>query len=126
MGNNEQKTLVRVSRDNDFHGGFSVHVAVRRENGFAIAQPAVFEVLPEGEAHAAGPLLKLNHDSIQMMMDELWAAGVRPSKGVSSEGQIEAIAAHLDDMRKIAFLAVEREHLKELKSINPEVRHSGS
>lgn len=47
--------------------------------------------------------LSITDNSAQMLMDELWRVGVRPSNGEGNVGQIGAMKLHLDDMRKIAF-----------------------
>jgi len=36
-------------------------------------------------------------------MDDLWAAGVRPTEGTGSAGSLSATEKHLSDMRIIAF-----------------------
>ena len=55
-----------------------------------------FEELP--------PLVRL-HDRgnvAQTLMDALWKSGLRPTE-VGSAGQLSAVQAHLEDMRKIVF-----------------------
>jgi hypothetical protein len=39
----------------------------------------------------------------QVLMDDLWNCGVRPTEGSGSAGSLKATENHLDDMRKIAF-----------------------
>ena len=59
------------------------------------------------EAKADGvikePSVRLSEEAAQRLMDQLWIAGVRPSDGEGNIGQIGAVKAHLEDMRKIAF-----------------------
>jgi hypothetical protein len=50
---------------------------------------------------AADYTFKLRHDSPQKLMDELWKAGIRPSSGEGSVGQLAATEYHLKDMRAI-------------------------
>lgn len=45
----------------------------------------------------------LGPTAAQQLMDDLWAAGVRPTEGQGSAGQIGAVQAHLADMRKLVF-----------------------
>ena len=37
------------------------------------------------------------------LIDALWDAGVRPSNGEGSAGQLGATERHLEDMRKLVF-----------------------
>ena len=43
----------------------------------------------------------LSKKSAQLLMDDLWHCGLRPSDGTGSTGQLKATEKHLDDMRKI-------------------------
>ena len=47
------------------------------------------------------PLIKLQQDSVQELLDELWRAGLRPSNVKSLDGQIEAMQHHIEDLRWI-------------------------
>jgi hypothetical protein len=47
------------------------------------------------------PAMHLHTRQSQQLMDELWSAGVRPTEGHGSTGQIGATVKHLDDMRTI-------------------------
>jgi hypothetical protein len=49
------------------------------------------------------PAFSLDKVSIQELMDSLWMNGIRPSEGVASTGQLEAIQNHLKDMQKLTF-----------------------
>lgn len=61
----------------------------------------------EGERIERGqyvePTFRLHGESAQQLMDDLWAAGFRPTEGRQSEGMASAQASHLADMRAIAF-----------------------
>lgn len=56
---------------------------------------------PHKEGQYQEPTFKLQHDAPQKLMDELWKAGIRPSNGEGSVGEIGAIKKHLQDMRLI-------------------------
>lgn len=58
------------------------------------------------------PSLALVADAAQQLMDDLWQAGLRPTQGRQSEGQLAAMAAHLLDMRTIAFNSLHLENPK--------------
>lgn len=48
------------------------------------------------------PTMRLDENDVQDLMDQLWAQGVRPSRG-SAEGELAATKRHLEDMRALAF-----------------------
>lgn len=70
-----------------------------------VAQPVVFTQIKEGDW--APPALEISPESAQDLMDELWRVGLRPTQGKQSEGQVDAILAHLQDMRAIVFSELE-------------------
>jgi hypothetical protein len=47
------------------------------------------------------PVLTLDKSAGQVLMDDLWKAGLRPTEGAGSAGSLAATQAHLGDMRKI-------------------------
>jgi len=49
------------------------------------------------------PLLSLTKNNAQLLMDDLWEAGIRPTEGSGSAGALKATQDHLTDMRKIVF-----------------------
>lgn len=64
--------------------------------------------IPENELTTEKTPLRVSENEIQGLMDSLWQAGVRPSAGIASTGQLEATKAHLEDMRTMAFEATRR------------------
>ena len=67
---------------------------------FTVAEPVVFKTYKHGD-YIRDPLLNLNQNEAQTLMNELWRNGIRPSSGEGNVGQIGAIEKHLHDMRKI-------------------------
>ena len=53
------------------------------------------------EGSMVEPTFSLGHTEAQLLMDDLWNAGIRPSEGSGSTGQLRATEHHLNDMRKI-------------------------
>ena len=49
------------------------------------------------------PFMELTDHEAQLLMDELWKFGVRPSDGTGNVGQIKAMDDHLQDMRHLVF-----------------------
>lgn len=70
----------------------------------AVAFPLTFKQLTEEERNVQQPeTLRLRPDEAQEFMDELWRCGIRPTEGAGSVGQMAAVQAHLQDMRKLVF-----------------------
>jgi len=55
------------------------------------------------EPREMAPLCRLEMEEAQALMDDLWAAGLRPSEGTGSAGALAATQKHLDDMRRLVF-----------------------
>ncbi|MGJ7512360.1 hypothetical protein [Variovorax sp. GT1P44] len=68
----------------------------------ALARPLVFEV-PEDLGLITEPTVRLENQSAQRLIDELWRAGLRPTEGSGSAGSLRATERHLEDMRKLAL-----------------------
>ena len=49
------------------------------------------------------PFTSIDHKAAQVLMDDLWSCGIRPTEGRGSAGALTATEKHLNDMRKIAF-----------------------
>lgn len=45
----------------------------------------------------------LDESSAQVLMDDLWQCGIRPTEGVGSAGAFAAQGRHLEDMRALVF-----------------------
>jgi hypothetical protein len=66
-----------------------------------VAQPLVFSAYSEGAL--APPAMRLTKTDAQVLMDELYRCGVRPTEGAGSAGSYAAQTRHLEDMRAVAF-----------------------
>lgn len=49
------------------------------------------------------PLLSISMEQAQVLMDDLWNAGVRPTEGAGSAGAMRAAERHIADLRAVAF-----------------------
>ncbi len=49
------------------------------------------------------PTFSLEPEAAQQLMDELWRAGLRPTEGSGSTGQLASTLKHLEDMRSLVF-----------------------
>lgn len=68
----------------------------------AIGKPVILEKTERGAAFTE-PTISLNYEQAQMLIDELWRCGLRPTEGHGSAGMLAATERHLSDMKKIAF-----------------------
>lgn len=62
----------------------------------------------EEQGRMIEPTFSLEPEEAQELMDDLWRIGFRPSEGTGSAGALAATQKHLEDMRKIAFGALEK------------------
>ena len=78
-------------------------VMQRHADGSAsVGRPLTMERLEPG-AHFGEPTLRLGMDAAQLLIDELWRCGLRPSEGAGSAGSLAATERHLKDMRDVAM-----------------------
>jgi hypothetical protein len=77
------------------------------ENGKRfVASPPTMQPVPSGQTQEA--TLVMNKTSAQVLMDDLWNAGVRPTDGSGSAGSLKATQNHLADMRAIVFSNIKK------------------
>lgn len=69
--------------------------------GSAAMTNAVFEQHTDGAQ--VDPSLSIPIEAAQVLMEQLWSIGIRPSDMKLETGALGATKAHLEDMRKIAF-----------------------
>lgn len=78
----------------------------------------VFQTVEPDEAMPGDSTLSLTREDAQLLMDDLYRIGIRPSE-VGSVGQISAMQNHLNDMRQLIFGNGKKspeEALRELKA----------
>lgn len=67
----------------------------------AVGRPITMERIDVGAI--TDPTVTLKYDMAQMLIDELWRCGLRPSEGTGSAGSLAATERHLKDMQRIAM-----------------------
>lgn len=92
---------VRAQRQ-PWRDGVELLAMVRDERGTSIARPLTLKRIQDGEM-VGEPTCRLTAHAAQMLMDELWQCGLRPSEGTGSAGSLAATEAHLRDMRSVAM-----------------------
>ena len=86
----------------EWNAQIELRAGVKMHDGtFSVARPMVFEPTARGSAVPA--FAAIEFEEAQRLMDALWQAGVRPTDGTGSTGQLAATQAHLADMRKLVF-----------------------
>lgn len=64
--------------------------------------------IPEG--NSAKPLIEIQDNNIQQLMDDLWVAGIRPTEKINPTGnQVIAMGKHIDDLRYLLFKKVPKD-----------------
>lgn len=85
-------------------GGVAIAAFGRLNNGDTKAATIKWETIaPNAEMR---PLLMINHTHAQVLMDDLWNAGIRPTDGAGTAGAMRAAERHIADLRQIAFKAL--------------------
>ena len=96
-----------ASRHNWFRG-VSLWARGRREGDrqyISFPEPVVWTEIDRNSVDYVerDPFLVLTDHEAQILMDELWKFGIRPSDGSGNVGQIKAMDDHLKDMRHLVF-----------------------
>lgn len=81
--------------------GYSDKIAIYIKSGNSYCTNIEFIEVEEGSF--VNPAIRIDKTEAQILMDELWSCGVRPTEGSGSAGSLKATENHLQDMRTIAF-----------------------
>ena len=98
------KTLELRAQSAPWNSG--VQIVISDQDGF----PAVkieYGTLDDGVEQPVP--LSIGRTEAQVLMDDLWHCGYRPTEGTGSAGSLMATEKHLADMRKIAFKQLDME-----------------
>ena len=79
--------------------GMDVEFLIHTEKSHATN--LVMETDPSKCGYVPSPTFRLKPPQVQLLMDQLWTAGFRPSEGTGSAGALAATQKHLSDVRKI-------------------------
>jgi len=91
-----------ITQAKAFYDGSFDLVSIYLRDGRRYAKPVEMDENEERAVYRE-PVARITLEAAQMLMDSLWNAGLRPIAGKQSEGVTAAQAAHLTDMRAIAF-----------------------
>jgi hypothetical protein len=70
-------------------------------SGRSTAEPIIMKVRDENVCPKSS--FSLEYGKAQLLMDDLWVAGLRPTEGAGSAGALAATQKHLQDMRNLVF-----------------------
>ena len=87
-----------------WHGGVELVAYQRFQDGEKKVATVQWETLSENELMR--PTLTMRMEQAQILMDDLWHAGVRPTEGAGSAGAMRAAEHHIADLRRVAFKAL--------------------
>lgn len=96
------------ARSNPYGFGLSLHIVSATDR--TGCRGVLMEKIDAGMEMPTA--LVLRREQAQELMDSLWNVGVRPTEGMGSAGSFAAQAAHLSDMRSIAFASLEKAGVK--------------
>ena len=80
---------------------FGVDIILKHGNSVAKPINILFTECEEGLI--IDPSVHIENKEAQVLIDDLWAAGYRPTEGTGSAGSLAATERHLADMRKLVF-----------------------
>lgn len=85
-------------------GGVEIAAFGRISNGDTRVATVQWE--PISDNAEMKTLLTLRVEQAQVLMDDLWNAGIRPTEGAGSAGAMRAAERHIQDLRAVAFKAL--------------------
>lgn len=95
-------------RREDWDQGVAVYMRQRTAGqGAMTALPVVMQKVEPGQL--TQPMLRLDLDTAQQLMDELWRCGLRPTEGTGSAGSLAATERHLKDMQTVAMALLRKD-----------------
>jgi hypothetical protein len=102
MLNGDRLERELMARRENWNDGISIYMRqITVGDGTMVAAPV--SMVKHGTRLMYEPMLVLDVQLSQKLMDELWQCGVRPSEGSGSAGQLAAVKYHLEDMRNLVF-----------------------
>ena len=93
---------IRITRQNILGRNLNVTI-LKGEGDIGIFTVKELEYKKQEEYEMLLPCMNLGAEHAQILMDDLWDCGLRPSEGSGSAGSMLATQQHLADMKKILF-----------------------
>lgn len=93
--------------DRNYWDGIRIHLVQEDEHGVAVAQPLVMKRLEEkDQGLIQPPAISIRHNDeqlLQSIVDQAWDLGIRPRYARETTPEVNAVKAHLEDMRSLVF-----------------------
>ena len=91
-----------MARREDWNYGISIYMR-QKTVGMGSTLAAPVQMVKREEGTRVEPMMILEIQQAQQLMDELWQCGLRPTEGTGSAGSLAATERHLEDLRKLVF-----------------------
>jgi hypothetical protein len=102
---NHGRVYVRAMRQ-PWSGSIDLLIVDRTETGKRIVNE--LHTVPWNDRLLVDPTLRLNEDSAQGLLNDLWACGLRPEGYHGSEGELAATQGHLKDMQNLVYKLISK------------------
>lgn len=81
----------------------AIEIGIFRSYGSSEMQFLTLEEVPQtvSEGAVIEPAFELREELAQMLMDELWVCGIRPTEGAGTAGAMRAAENNLKDLREV-------------------------
>lgn len=97
---NQENMQIRVQKS--FSSlSFMIFKDSSRRDFVDVVKPVEFTQVHDSATLNIEPTIRMPFECGQILIDDLWTLGFRPSSGVSSTGQDEAQKTHIADLRSI-------------------------
>ena len=100
-----------MARREEWNTGISIYMR-QRTVGFGSVVAARVTMIPHESGTMIEPMMRLEIQQAQQLMDELWQCGLRPTEGTGSAGSLAATERHLKDMQTVAFGVLRKSGVK--------------
>ncbi|MDO8415509.1 MAG: hypothetical protein Q7S87_04790 [Agitococcus sp.] len=98
-----------MARRDEWNTGVSIYMRQRTVGeGCVVAAKVTF--VPHESGTMIEPMMRLEIQQAQQLMDELWQCGLRPTERTGSAGSLAATERHLKDMQALAILGTRYGH----------------
>ena len=84
------------------HYEFELRLLDRREDGLYVAQPAILKQTDRNSAVYPEPMLTMDEEASTLLMNELWRAGIRPSKAIVEPTHTSHLDGEINWLRDVA------------------------
>ena len=101
----DKQPNIRVMKTNPFGRHYDVTIGchINEEEVAVLGRIKIEELETISAVVCPPPCMSLTVQRAQVLMDDLWECGIRPSEGSGSAGSLFATQNHLADMKTLLF-----------------------